>query len=229
MRRFARISLYSALVLSASRLAAANSTPDIADQVIVSVRDQKLMLVHGGKRVATFRVSTSKFGVGDAPGSMATPLGLLRVVQKIGDNAPPGAVFHHRRFTGEILKANAPGRDPITTRIIWLAGLEPGNAKAFSRCIYIHGTPEEKRLGKPASYGCIRMRARDVAGLYRVVPVGALVNIIAEKLPKLRKGPLPALPGGSSPVLESDDDEKDRPASPFHNNLAVRDEKDGGA
>ena len=37
---------------------------------------------------------------------------------------PPGAVFHKRRFTGEILPPNAPGRDPIVTRIIWLRGLE---------------------------------------------------------------------------------------------------------
>ncbi len=210
--------------------AGAASVDEIPDQIIVSVRDQKLMLVQDGKRIATFKVSTSKFGLGDTPGSMATPLGLLRVVKKIGDNAPTGAVFHHRRFTGEILPPNAPGRDPITTRIIWLSGLEPQNARAFARCIYIHGTPEEKRLGKPASYGCIRMRARDVANLYKFVPLGAIVNIIPDALPRLPKGALRPLPGSNiRPRLESDDDIRTRPSSPFHNSIAQNSSRDRGA
>ncbi len=136
------------------------------NQVIISVREQKLMLLQDGAKVATYPVSTSKFGLGDAWGRMTTPLGYLAVAQKIGDHAPTGAVFHNRRFTGEILLPNAPGRDPVITRIIWLRGLELQNAHAFSRCIYIHGTPEEKLIGRPASYGCIRMKSSDVASLY---------------------------------------------------------------
>jgi hypothetical protein len=115
---------------------------------------------------------------------MTTPLGYLAVEKKIGDNVPVGAVFHKRRLTGEILQPNTPGRDPITTRIIWLRGLEAQNAHAFQRCIYIHGTPEEKKIGTPASYGCIRMKSKDVAELYDQVPVGALVQIIPDRLPK---------------------------------------------
>jgi hypothetical protein len=98
-------------------------------------------------------------------------------------------VFRNRRFTGEILKPNAPGRDPVITRIIWLRGLEASNAHAFSRCIYIHGTPEEKTIGRPASYGCIRMKSRDVAELYAQLPVGALVEILSDRLPKVPKAP----------------------------------------
>jgi hypothetical protein len=171
-----------ALFALTTPLRAAGVVPD-DQRVVISVRDQKLMLLQDGGRVAVYRISTSKFGLGDNLGTMRTPLGLLQVAQKIGDSAPAGAVFHNRRWTGEILRPNAPGRDPIVTRIIWLRGLEPGNARAFHRCIYIHGTPEERTIGKPASYGCIRMRSRDVAALYDKLPLGAIVQIIPDKRP----------------------------------------------
>ena len=169
---------------------------EFPDRVVVSVREQKLMLVQNGAKVAVYPVSTSKYGLGDFWGRMTTPLGYLRVAQKIGDHAPVGAVFHNRRFTGEILRPNAPGRDPVITRIIWLRGLEPQNAHAFSRCIYIHGTPEERYIGQPASYGCIRMKSRDVAALYNQIPIGALVQIVPDRLPtmpKARRGRAAAL------------------------------------
>jgi L,D-transpeptidase-like protein len=160
---------------------------DTSPHLIISIRDQKLMLLENGGRVATYPVSTSKYGLGDFRGRMTTPLGYLMVAQKIGDNAPVGAVFHNRRLTGEILQPNAPGRDPVTTRIIWLSGLEAQNAQAFHRCIYIHGTPEEKTIGRPASYGCVRMKASDIAVLYDQIPLGALVQIIPDRLPKVPK------------------------------------------
>src|SRR3989454_1345174 len=156
-------------------------------RVVISIRDQKLMLLQNGAKVATYPVSTSKFGLGDFWGRMTTPLGYLAVAKKIGDHAPVGAVFHNRRFTGEILAPNAPGRDPVITRILWLRGLEGQNAHAFHRCIYIHGTPEEKRIGRPASYGCIRMKSSDIAALYNQVPLGAIVQIVPDGLPKVSK------------------------------------------
>lgn len=162
---------------------------DGPSRVIISVRDQKLMLMGNGEKLATYPVSTSKFGLGDNWGRMTTPLGFLQVAQKIGDHAPVGAVFRNRRFTGEILKPNSPGRDPVITRIIWLRGLQASNAHAFSRCIYIHGTPEERFIGRPASYGCIRMKSRDVAALYAQVPLGAIVEIVPDSLPKVPKAP----------------------------------------
>lgn len=160
-------------------------------RIVISVRDQKLMLLQNDSRVAVYPVSTSKYGLGDFWGRMTTPLGYLQVAQKIGDNAPLGAVFHNRRFTGEVLRPNAPGRDPITTRIIWLRGLEAKNAHAFSRCIYIHGTNEERYVGRPASYGCIRMKSGDVAALYRQIPLGTIVEIVPDHLP--RSGKIPAV------------------------------------
>lgn len=168
---------------------AATVRADGPSRVIVSVKDQKLMVMANGAKLATYPVSTSKFGLGDDWGRMTTPLGFLQVAEKIGDHAPAGAVFRNRRFTGEILKPNAKGRDPVITRIIWLRGLEASNAKAFSRCIYIHGTPEEKLIGRPASYGCIRMKSKDVAKLYEQLPVGTIVEIVDAKLPKIRKAP----------------------------------------
>ena len=161
---------------------------DTSNQLIISVRDQKLVLLRNGSKVATYPISTSMFGLGDAWGRMTTPLGYLAVEKKIGDNVPVGAVFHKRRLTGEVLQPNAPGRDPITTRIIWLRGLEAQNAHAFQRCIYIHGTPEEKKIGRPASYGCIRMKSKDVAELYDQVPVGAVVQIIPDRSAQNGKG-----------------------------------------
>src|SRR5216117_101226 len=157
---------------------------DTSSQLVISVRDEKLRIVQSGGKVATYPVSTSMFGLGHSWGRMTTPIGYLAVEKKIGDNVPSGAVFHNRRLTGEILQPNAPGRDPVITRIIWLRGLEAQNAHAFQRGIYIHGTPQEKTIGRPASYGCIRMKSSDVAELYNRVPVGAVVQIIPDQLPK---------------------------------------------
>ena len=154
------------------------AAPDIQHHIVISTRDQKLALLDRGTLLATYPVSTSKFGLGDRPGSRFTPLGQLQIAEKIGDNAPPGAVFKDRRRTGEIVLANSLGRDPIVTRILWLRGLESQNANAFARDIYIHGTPEEWRIGSPASYGCIRMRSSDVAQLYNIVGIGAAVMIV---------------------------------------------------
>src|SRR5213082_2476705 len=154
------------------------AAPDTQHHIVISTRDQKLALLDRGTLLATYPVSTSKFGLGDWPVSRFTPLGQLRIAEKIGDNAPPGAVFKDRRRTGEIVLANSPGRDPIVTRILWLRGRESQNANAFARDIYIHGTPEERLIGRPASYGCIRMRSSDIIQLYNIVGVGAAVTVV---------------------------------------------------
>ena len=193
-----------ALLLSASALYAGSiPAPTLNTHVLISVRDQKLMLMQNGTQVATYPVSTSKYGLGDGWGSLATPLGLLQVAQKIGDRAPMGAVFHNRRWTGEVLLPNTPGRDPVMTRIIWLRGLQTANAHAFNRCIYIHGTNEEKLLGRPASFGCIRMRSSDVTALYSQLPLGTTVEIVSDRLPKASNMADPAVYGFDSPASAS--------------------------
>ena len=161
-----------------------STSGDLHHEIIVSVKDQRLLLKTDGKPQAIYPVSTSRFGIGDRLGSYATPLGNFFVRIKIGMGQPLGAVFRSRRPTGEILKPNAPGRDPIVTRILWLEGTEPANRNAFSRGIYIHGTPQESALGRPASYGCIRMRSKDVAVLCDRVGTGVTVRIINDHLPE---------------------------------------------
>lgn len=152
--------------------------------LLVSVPEQQMLVLRDGQPVAMYPVSTSKFGLGDVPGSNATPTGKFVIRKKIGHNLPPGAVLKSRRPTGEILPVNAPGRDPIVTRILWLDGLEAHNRNSFARFIYIHGTPEERTLGTPASYGCIRMRSADIVELFDRVGEGARVKILEEPLPR---------------------------------------------
>ena len=159
-------------------LLASCAAPDTQHHIVISTHDQKLALLDRGTLMATYPVSTSKFGLGDSLRSSRTPLGQLEVAKKIGDNAPLGTVFKDRVRTGEIVAPNSPGRDPIVTRILWLRGREAQNANAFGRYIYIHGTPEERLIGRPASYGCIRMRSTDVVQLYNIVGTGAAVTIV---------------------------------------------------
>jgi len=153
------------------------TAPKTTTHMVVSVRDQRLVLMDEGVPVKSYPVSTSKEGLGDTPRSNRTPVGRMRVCAKIGDKARPGTVFKGRRPTGEIVKPNSPGRDPIVTRILWLEGTQKCNANARDRYIYIHGTPEERNIGRPVSYGCIRMRSKDVIDLYRRVSNGATVDV----------------------------------------------------
>ena len=173
-----RFAVLAAALLCSLNIFAAEGDP----YIIVSVPDQKMVVLDGAKEVARYPVSTSRFGLGDRMGSYATPLGRLEVAAKIGEAVREGTVFKTRQPTGEVLRPNAPGRDPIVTRILWLRGLENCNANSFERCIYIHGTPEEKALGKPVSWGCIRMRSSDVVKVFNAVHVGARVEIVEKSL-----------------------------------------------
>lgn len=148
---------------------------------------QQLELWEGDLLLARYRVSTSARGAGEADGSEQTPRGLHAVCEKIGAGCAPGTVFVGREPTGELCTPERirrePGRDWILTRILWLQGLEPGRNRGAGvdsreRFIYIHGTPEEGRIGEPASHGCIRMRNDDVVELFDRVEVGTPVEIL---------------------------------------------------
>jgi len=180
------------LVLVTLGPSAAHAAPLSAD-MIVSVPDQVLALVDRGKLIARYSISTSKFGTGDSAASYRTPLGTLFVSAKVGDRLPAGAVIKNRIPTGEMVGVDAPGRDAIVSRVIWLRGMETQNQKARDRCIYIHGTPEERRIGNPASFGCIRMRSRDVIDLYDRVHIGTHVVITLQKIYDLIKPEEPDL------------------------------------
>lgn len=180
----------------------------------VSVPQQKMALYREGALVRTYPISTSKFGLGNEKGSYRTPLGKMEVAEKIGKGKPAGAVFKSRKWTGEVIKPNSPGRDPIVSRILWLKGLEPKNKNTYSRCIYIHGTAAEHSIGKASSYGCVRMKSRDVIDLHSKVGEGAKVFIVRKglwkdeaKAQEAREATIEALPAvdplAAPPVMES--------------------------
>ena len=164
-----------------------------AAEIVVSVPDQELALLDRGRVVARYPVSTSKFGIGDEIGTYRTPLGTLFVSGKFGDHLASGAVIKSRVATGEIVDPNAAGRDAIVSRVIWLRGKEVQNRAAHDRCIYIHGTPEERRIGKPSSFGCIRMRSKDVIALYDLAHVGMHVTIMQKRIVDLLPPEEPSL------------------------------------
>ncbi len=175
--------LFLLLALPSLAAVAGEVPPAPRMEIVVSVAEQKMALMKDGHIVRKYAVSTSRFGLGDACNSYRTPLGLLKISRKIGDGLPAGAVLKRRHPTGEVLAPNAPGRDPIVSRILWLDGQETANRNAYARCVYIHGTPDEKHLGRPVSYGCIRMKSSDVIELYAATVVGMEVSIIEGALP----------------------------------------------
>ena len=178
-------------------------TPDRRHHVVISIPQQRMAVLDNGALMTTYPMSTSKFAIGDVPGSNGTPLGELEVAKKIGGSAPSGMVFKDRKPTGEILAPDAPGRDPIVTRILWLRGRQPQNANAYHRYIYIHGTPEERTIGTRASYGCIRMRSRDVIQLYDIVGPRARVTILNEPLEAMVPALAPAPGAGGTTAVSS--------------------------
>lgn len=156
--------------------------------IVISASEQKLYLINHNKVVTSHLISTAEAGLGSRKGSNKTPLGVHRVSQKYGKGAKIGTIFKARQNTQRTAKilTQAGARsnaDNVTTRILWLSGMEKGinkggNVDSHARYIYIHGTDEEGRLGQPASHGCIRMKNQAVINLFRQVPVGTLVNII---------------------------------------------------
>ena len=128
------------------------------------------------------RCSTSRVGVGQQAGSNCSPLGLHRVAEKIGAGWPVGTAFRGRRPIGFAWKEFPSAT--ITSRILWLDGLEPGfnrgpKVDSHARHIYIHGTADEPGLGRPASHGCIHLAATDLLPLFDQLPSGSLVWITA--------------------------------------------------
>jgi len=147
-----------------------------APMIRISIGEQRLDLLVGEEVLATYPVSTSRFGLGSEEGSFKTPLGRFRIGEKIGAEMPIGTIFRGRvPLAAEDLLP--PSEDLITSRILWLDGLEPANANTRDRFIYIHGTRHEELVGQPASHGCVRMRNADIVALFDQVPVGAEVRI----------------------------------------------------
>lgn len=166
----------------------ANQTVSLFEKSCATARgcvNQPNSAAVAGKRhqfVKRFRCSTSRFGIGQVQGSNRTPLGLHRITEKIGGGWPVGAVFKSRQPVGFTWQGLPDAT--ITTRILWLEGLEPGfnrggSVDSHARYIYIHGTGDERGLGHPASCGCIHLAANDLIPLFDRVPAGTLVWIDA--------------------------------------------------
>jgi hypothetical protein len=165
-----------------------DSKNTFTDEVIyVSIKQQKLYHIHHDSIIKEYIISSSAYGIGSMAGSNKTPIGLHRIREKYGEKTPINGKMKGRVFQGKIatihIDETKSKTDDVTSRIFWLEGLEKGRNKgkgidSFNRYIYIHGTSEEGRLGRPASHGCIRMRNKEVIDLYKLVEVGTLVLIL---------------------------------------------------
>ena len=147
----------------------------------VNVARQTVSLFATNQFVRQFPCSTSRFGMGETNGSFCTPRGLHRIAEKIGDGEPAGTIFKDREVVGSVAELGVAAGG-ITTRILWLEGLEPGfnqggNVDTHDREIYIHGTGDQTSLGRPASHGCIHLADDDLITLFDLLPSGTLVWI----------------------------------------------------
>jgi hypothetical protein len=146
-------------------------------KIRIDAKAQTLELFHDRRVIHQFPISTSRFGLGQASGSLQTPLGRFRIYQKIGGDQPLNTVFR-----GRVPVPNPSDWDKesdlITSRILWLDGIEPHNENTRERFIYIHGTNEEHLIGQAVSHGCVRMRNADVARLFDLVEAGTEVEIV---------------------------------------------------
>jgi lipoprotein-anchoring transpeptidase ErfK/SrfK len=148
-------------------------------KIVIRGSEQNLLLLQGNTVVAAFPVSTSRFGFGFEEGSQKTPTGRFQISEKIGAEMPANTVFKGRRPHEEERGNSSADPDLITSRILWLEGMDSSNANTKDRYIYIHGTNQENLIGEQASHGCVRMRKLDIIELFDLVQTGTEVEIIA--------------------------------------------------
>ena len=160
---------------------------DFTELLFISIENQKMYHIKNNNIISEYIISSSVYGVGNKAGSNKTPLGLHKIKQKYGEATPINGRMVGRIFYGNIAAIytdeTKSRTDDVTSRILWLEGIEEGKNKgkgidSYKRYIYIHGTSEEGRLGTPASHGCIRMKNKDVIDLYKIIEVGTLVLIL---------------------------------------------------
>jgi len=137
-------------------------------KIDISLKDQRLILTRDGENVRSYPISSSRFGIGTEEGSNKTPLGNFRIAERIGHGAAPGTIFKSRVPLGPS-DPLPETEDFVTTRILWLDGLDEENVNTRGRFIYIHGTKHEDKIGTADSHGCIRMRNADVIELFDLV------------------------------------------------------------
>lgn len=159
--------------------------------VLIDAKRQSLTLMRDKKTLATYPISTSRHGLGQKINSYKTPVGLHRIVEKIGHDVPTHGIFHRRQYVGAVwqpVPREEHRKDYIVTRVLRLKGLEPGlnagtdhrghKVDSEERAIYIHGTTMEWLIGRPSTKGCIHMKNKDVIDLFNRVPNGTLVMVV---------------------------------------------------
>ena len=155
--------------------------------IYVSVKSQKMYHIQNNEINSVYRISTAKKGVGNIQNSDKTPTGLHHIKEKHGDKTPLNGRMIGRVFYGQIATiyqdTTSSKTDDITTRILWLDGLEKninkgGMVDSYNRYIYIHGTSEEGKIGTPASHGCIRMINTEVLEFYNKIPLYTKILIL---------------------------------------------------
>ena len=175
MHKFIIILLFSAVNISA-----------MTYKIDIDISQQRLYLKQNDDLIKSYPISSSKYGEGSTENSNMTRLGLHVINEKIGTDVPINTLFISRINTKRTVNIensrNKTKDDHITSRILWLDGLEEGKNKgkgvdSYSRYIYIHGTHEEGLIGEKASHGCIRMLNNDVIDLYNYVNIGTKVYI----------------------------------------------------
>jgi hypothetical protein len=155
--------------------------------LVVSIDQQKLWHFTQNQCVA-YIISTARAGKGCVQDSLQTPTGLHRIAEKIGADASTGMIFKARKPTGQIWNQIPTTEDNlITSRILWLEGLEPGINQGTDstgkvvdtkqRYVYIHGTNQHEKLGTPNSHGCVLLSDQDVIKLFENVAVGTYVYL----------------------------------------------------
>jgi UDP-N-acetylmuramate--alanine ligase len=150
--------------------------------LVQSIEEQCLYICEKDVIVDRYDSSSSRFGVGIREDSLKTPPGIHRIIEKIGAGAPLGSIFKDRLDTGNSWERGWTDEDLMLTRILRLEGLEQGINKgigvdSYERCIYIHGTNHEERVGTPLSHGCLALRNADIIRLFERVREGTLILI----------------------------------------------------
>ena len=156
----------------------------------VDIATQTMRFYRGTQLVKTYVISTSKRPPSNVKDSLGTPRGLHAIAERIGAGQPPGIVFKARVSTGRHfneIDGAADHPNLITSRILWLRGVEPGinegvnaageSVDTHARYVYIHGTNHEDQLGTPQSAGCVLMRNLEIIELYENVRAGDFVWI----------------------------------------------------
>lgn len=122
--------------------------------IVVSLEDRKLALVESGQVKKVYPVAVGK-------PTTPSPVGTFTIARRVKN-----PTYHH----GGKTVLPGPG-NPVGTR--WM-GL---STKGYG----IHGTNEQKSIGKAASHGCIRMAKADLEEFYELVAEGDTVELVGQR------------------------------------------------